>query len=310
MPRPSSNGAVPWPTEYAERYTAKGYWEGHAIGDRLHAVADATPDVVALVDGDRRLTYRQLAERADAVALRLAGLGLRPDDRLVVQLPNTAEFVILTYACLRLGVIPVMALPGHRRHEVGYLVEHSEAVAVAVPDHLKDHDHQAMAFDIAADSPTLRHVLVLGDKVGDDAVDVGELCAAPGRPVDRAAVDAYRPDSRSIAVFLLSGGTTGLPSSSPAPTTTTSTTPAAAPRSVNSAPTPSTSRPCPSATTSRSPARACSARCCTAAGWSSARPTRRRRSRSSSARASPPRRWSRPSPSAGWTTTGNTPAAT
>ncbi|MGW2516461.1 (2,3-dihydroxybenzoyl)adenylate synthase [Streptomyces sp. NPDC001617] len=208
MPRPSSEGAVPWPAEYARRYADRGYWEGRTIGDLLHA---ATSDAVALVDGERRLTYRQLAERADALALRLAALGLRPDDRIVVQLPNTAEFVILTYACLRLGVIPVMALPGHRRHEVGHLVEHSEAVAVAVPDLLKGHDHQAMAFEIAEQAPTLRHVLVLGDKVADEAVDLGELCASPSTPADRAAVDAYRPDSRSIAVFLLSGGTTGLP---------------------------------------------------------------------------------------------------
>jgi 2,3-dihydroxybenzoate-AMP ligase len=211
MPRPTSNGAVPWPAEYAERYTAKGYWEGDALGDRLLAVADANPEAVAVVDGTRRLTYRQLAERADAAALRLAALGLGPDDRLVVQLPNSVEFVILTYACLRLGVVPVMALPGHRSHEIGYLVEHSEAVAIAVPDFLKDHDHQAMAAEIAERSETLRHLLVLGDKIGDGAVDLRELCAAPGTPEDRAAVDAYRPDSRSIAVFLLSGGTTGLP---------------------------------------------------------------------------------------------------
>ncbi|MEU1179578.1 AMP-binding protein [Streptomyces sp. NPDC005820] len=211
MPRPSSDGAVPWPTEYAERYTAKGYWEGIALGDRLHASADATPDAIAVVDGDRRLTYRQLAERADAAALRLAALGLRPDDRIVVQLPNTVEFVILTYACLRLGVIPVMALPGHRRHEIGHLVEHGEAVGIAVPDVLKGHDHQSMAFEIADSSSTLAHVLVLGDKVGDSAVDLRELCAEPVAPGARDAVDAYRPDSRSIAVFLLSGGTTGLP---------------------------------------------------------------------------------------------------
>ncbi|MGW0838627.1 (2,3-dihydroxybenzoyl)adenylate synthase [Streptomyces sp. NPDC002787] len=215
MPRPSSDGAVPWPAEYAARYTAKGYWEGVALGDRLHTAADATPDALAVVDGARRLTYRQLAEHADATALRLAALGLRPDDRLVVQLPNTAEFVILTYACLRLGVIPVMALPGHRRHEIGHLVEQSEAVALAVPDFLKDHDHQAMAFEVAETSSTLRHVLVLGDKVGDGAVDLRELCAAPegedGGQGVREAVDAYRPDSRSVAVFLLSGGTTGLP---------------------------------------------------------------------------------------------------
>jgi 2,3-dihydroxybenzoate-AMP ligase len=203
---------VPWPADHVERYTARGYWEGHALGDRLHAAADAVPHTIAVVDGDRRLTYRQLAVRADAAALRLAALGLRPDDRLVVQLPNTVEFVVLTYACLRLGVIPVMALPGHRRHEVGHLVEHSEAVAVAVPDFLKDHDHQAMAFEIAEGCPTTQTILVLGDKVGDDAVDLRELCSAPETPdAARAAVDAYRPDSRSIAVFLLSGGTTGLP---------------------------------------------------------------------------------------------------
>lgn len=211
MPRPSSDGAVPWPADHAERYTAKGYWEGIALGDRLHAAADATPDAIAVVDGDRRVTYRELAERADAAASRLAALGLRPDDRIVVQLPNTVEFVILTYGCLRLGVIPVMALPGHRRHEIGHLVEHSEAVAIAVPDTLRDHDHQSMAFEIADSSSTLAHVLVLGDKVGDSAVDLRELCAEPAAPHARTAVDAYRPDSRSIAVFLLSGGTTGLP---------------------------------------------------------------------------------------------------
>ncbi|OAH13450.1 (2,3-dihydroxybenzoyl)adenylate synthase [Streptomyces jeddahensis] len=216
MPRPSSNGAVPWPDAYARLYTEKGYWTGEALGDALLAVADATPDAVALVDGDRALTHRQLAERADATALRLAELGLRPDDRLVVQLPNTLEFVVLTYACLRLGVIPVMALPGHRRHEISHLVGHSEAVGIAVPDVLKDFDHQGMGAAVADEYPAVRHLLVLGDKIGDGAVDLRELCAPPeGGPAEaeaaRAAVDAYRPDSRAIAVFLLSGGTTGLP---------------------------------------------------------------------------------------------------
>ncbi|MER5180549.1 AMP-binding protein [Streptomyces sp. NPDC002896] len=214
MPRPSSNGAVPWPDAYAKLYTEKGYWTGEALGDALLAVADAAPDAVALVDGDQTVTHRQLAERADATALRLAELGLRPDDRLVVQLPNTLEFVVLTYACLRLGVIPVMALPGHRRHEISHLVGHSEAVGIAVPDVLKDFDHQGMAAAVADEHPTVRHLLVLGDKIGEGAVDLRELCAPPAEgsaEAARAAVDAYRPDSRSIAVFLLSGGTTGLP---------------------------------------------------------------------------------------------------
>lgn len=211
MPTPSRDDIMPWPEDLAARYVARGYWQGQAIGDALLAVADAVPHSIALVDGERRLTYRELAERADAAALRLAGLGLRPDDRIVLQLPNTIEFAVLTLACLRLGVIPVMALPAHREHEVAYLAAHAEAVAIAVPDVLRGFDHQAMAAGIAADSPGLRHLLVLGDPVAPGARDLRALCAAPDAPAPRSAVDAFRPGSRSVALFLLSGGTTGLP---------------------------------------------------------------------------------------------------
>jgi salicylate---CoA ligase len=211
MPNPSWEATVPWPQEFADRYVAKGYWEGRPLGDRLADVADAMPGAVAMVDGERRLTYRELAERAAATAERLLRLGLRPDDRIVLQLPNVLEFVVLVYACLRVGVIPVMALPGHRKHEMAYLAEHSEAVAIAVPDVFKNFDHQAMAAEIAATSPSVRHVLVLGDAIGPGNVDLRSLCSAPERAVDSTAVDQWRPDSRSVAVFLLSGGTTGLP---------------------------------------------------------------------------------------------------
>ncbi|GAB2966903.1 hypothetical protein GCM10023080_031510 [Streptomyces pseudoechinosporeus] len=81
MPRQSSKGAVPWPGEYARRYADKGCWEGHAIGSGLHAVANAASDAVALVDGEHRLTYRQLAERAHSLVVARSGLrgrGPRP----------------------------------------------------------------------------------------------------------------------------------------------------------------------------------------------------------------------------------------
>lgn len=210
-PSRTSDHVVPWPEDAARRYTEKGYWRGRAIGDEVLAVADAHPDSLALVEDGRRLTYRELAERADAAALRLAGLGLRPDDRIIVQLPNTIEFAVLTLACLRLGVIPVMALPGHRRHEIAYLAEHAEAVAIAIPDKLRDFDHQAMAAAIRQDGPWLRHLLVLGRPTVPGAVDLHALCGPPDGPAPRATVDSYRPDSRSVALFLLSGGTTGMP---------------------------------------------------------------------------------------------------
>jgi 2,3-dihydroxybenzoate-AMP ligase len=198
-------GVVPWPEEFAQRYVAAGYWRGRALGELLREAAERTPDAVALVDGGLRLTHAELAERADAMAARLVGLGLAPGDRIVVQLPNSWEFVVLTLACLRAGIVPVMALPAHRRTELAHLAEHAEAAAIAVPDRLRDFDHQSLAARLVDEVPSLRHVLVAGDEVAADHHDLRAL-GAPG-----PAWSGPHPNSREVAVFLLSGGTTGLP---------------------------------------------------------------------------------------------------
>lgn len=209
---PLAEGVVPWPDELAQLYTERGWWRGRALGAEVLASADAQPDAVALVDGDVRLTYRSLAARADALAGRLVDeLGLRREDRLVVQLPNCWQFVVLTLACLRAGIVPVMALPAHRQHELGHLVERSEAAAIAVPETLRGFDHARMADGLRSESDTLEHVLVVGD-ARPGTVDLTALCAEPDEPAScRARWDAGQPSSRSVAVFLLSGGTTGLP---------------------------------------------------------------------------------------------------
>ena len=212
MPAPISAGTVPWPTEFADTYVAKGYWLSTSLGSLLYEVADQRPTDIALVDGPTRLSYHDLLARADATATQLAGLGLLSGDRIVVQLPNCVEFVLLTLACLRIGAVPVMALPAHRTHELAYLCDHAEAVALVVPDVLRDFDHQQMGHDLVSEVETLQHVLVAGDDIRDGSVDLRALCVLAGDPVaDRERWDNAAPDSRDVAVFLLSGGTTGLP---------------------------------------------------------------------------------------------------
>ena len=208
-PTPIAEGTVPWPDDVAREYAERGWWQGRSLGAELWDAADRRPDAVAVVDGDLRLTYRSLVGRADAAASRLADLGLVRGDRIVVQLPNCWQFVVLTLACLRAGVVPVMALPAHRRHELAYLAEHSEAAAIAVPGELRGFDHQAMARELALDLG-LRQVLVVADEVRPGSVDLTALCAEPDDDV-RPRWDGDQPGSREVAVFLLSGGTTGLP---------------------------------------------------------------------------------------------------
>ncbi len=208
MVTPISEGVVPWPDDVARAYVEAGYWLGRPLGALLREAADRNPDAVALVDGAVRLTHRELHERADAAAARLVDVGLVPGDRIVVQLPNVWEFVVLTLACLRAGVVPVMALPGHRRTELSYLAAHAEAAAIAVPDRLRDFDHQSLAAELVAEVEPLRHVLVAGDNVTPGHVDLRALCA-PGPAGE--SLPGPEPGAHNVAVFLLSGGTTGLP---------------------------------------------------------------------------------------------------
>jgi len=212
MVSPISEGVVPWPDDLAASYVEAGYWENRALGSHLWQQADLTPDEVALVDGDTRITYAELIDRADAAASRLVGLGLTTGDRVVVQLANGWEFVVLTLACLRAGIVPVMALPGHRRHELQYLAEHAEATAIVVPDRFRDFDHQTLATELCGTVASLRLVLVAGDEVAAGSVDLRGLLAPSDQPqADRRRWDADQPAPGDVAVFLLSGGTTGLP---------------------------------------------------------------------------------------------------
>jgi salicylate---CoA ligase len=219
MVTPIADGVVPWPPDTARAYAAAGWWRGQALGAEILAVADRRGAATALVDGEIRISYASLAARADALASRLTGeLGLAPGDRIVVQLPNCWPFVVLTLACLRAGVVPVMALPAHREHELGYLCEHSEARALAVPGVLRDFDHQEMAAALRAGSATVEHVLVAGDDPRPGHTGLDALCAEPAGGPGSAEAAAHRdrwdtspPGSREVALFLLSGGTTGLP---------------------------------------------------------------------------------------------------
>lgn len=205
------DGAVPWPPEYARKYREKGYWEDRALGAYVLEAADRFPGQTAVVDGDVRLSYKELADRADAAAERLLELGLGKDDRILVQLPNCWQFIVLTLACFRSGIVPVMTLPAHRKFELAYLAEHSEAKAIAVRDLIKDFDHQELANHLADITPSLTTVLVSGT-VGAGNVDLDALLAPGSDPIGaRIRLDAAAPAGDDAACFLLSGGTTGLP---------------------------------------------------------------------------------------------------
>ncbi|MGH3341672.1 MAG: (2,3-dihydroxybenzoyl)adenylate synthase [Carbonactinosporaceae bacterium] len=202
-------GFRPWPHELAERYRRAGYWRGDTLGGLLRTWADTHGERTALVCGSRRVSYRRLDEEADRLAAWLRGRGLRPGDHVVVQLPNTVEFLTLSFALFRLGALPVFALPAHRRHEIRYFCEFTAATAYVVPaDHPK-FDYLALADQVQLDVASVRQVIVAGEN------EVAVAGAPPEGPdengPDGAPESGGGPVAEDVAFFLLSGGTTGLP---------------------------------------------------------------------------------------------------
>ncbi|ONI87916.1 2,3-dihydroxybenzoate-AMP ligase [Actinosynnema sp. ALI-1.44] len=204
------DGTVPWPPQAVRRYVTEGYWRGRPLGDLMWDWADRSGDRVAVVDGDVRLTYRELAEHVDALAENLDGLGLRDGDNVLVQLPNCWEFVAFFLACQRIGVAPVLALLAHREHELDYLAELAEVTAIVMPDRRNDFDHQALAAKLGAKH--CAQVIVLGEDVHNGHTSLGSLIRRHGDAQERRiGMARYAPRSSDVALILLSGGTTGLP---------------------------------------------------------------------------------------------------
>ncbi|WUO17376.1 AMP-binding protein [Streptomyces sp. NBC_00289] len=199
------DGCVPWPAEFADRYRSRGYWAGIALGELPAMWARRFGDCIAVVAGDRRWSYAALEERINRMATGLQRLGIGPGDRVVLQLPNVAEFVEIFFALFKLRAIPVVVLPAYRRSEVTYVCQHTEAVAYIVPDRHAGFDFPTLASEVQSSVPSLKHVIVVGESKGRLSAD--EVRAEPGEAETRWQV----ADPGDVAVLHLSGGTTGTP---------------------------------------------------------------------------------------------------
>lgn len=191
-----------WPPELAARYRALGHWQGETFARMLLRLAAAHGPRIAVVDGDRRWSYDELARRARVAAAGFAALGLAPGDRVLVQLPNRAEFLSAVFGLFHAGLVPVYALPAHREGELTHLARKSGARAMVVADRHEGTDGLAVARAVVQAAPGLAHVFVVG-AAGDFLPFDDDTGAEMAAPVPR--------DPGSVAFMQISGGTTGLP---------------------------------------------------------------------------------------------------
>ena len=206
---PVVSDTVPWPAEWAQRYRERGYWTGQHLSSLLWDTAQRHGEHLALVAGDTRWCYRELAEQAERLARGFLADGLRAGERVVVQLPNCAEYLAVVFALWRIGAVPVFALPAHRFSEISAFCLQSDAAAYVSTDVQNGFDHRELARQLLLRCPALRQVYVAARAPGA-AQEFGDLATLGQGP---AAALALPPvgGAHELAFLQLSGGSTGTP---------------------------------------------------------------------------------------------------
>jgi 2,3-dihydroxybenzoate-AMP ligase len=197
------DGCTPYPDEFAARYVRDGIWRSETIAEAVVAANDLRPDAIAICASRRALTFAELVNEAARIAMLLEHHELRRGDRIVIQLPNSAEFASFFLACADVGVVPIMALPAFRRAELEYLVTFADARAIAIAPEDRGFNYAALARDLRRDCRSLD--FIFSSEATDHCIALNE-CHGDAAPLGTRSGDPF-----DVALLLLSGGTTGMP---------------------------------------------------------------------------------------------------
>ena len=173
------------------------------IADLFESVADAVPGRVAVVSGERRLTFAELDERATRMANALLGQGVRPGDHIGLYLYNGTEYLELMLAAFKIRAVPVNINYRYVEEELAFLLANANVVAVAYEAELAP---RVMA--VKDGIPTLRTCIAVGGRekpkaAGIFSYDAFLASASADRRFDkRSGGDIY---------IIYTGGTTGMP---------------------------------------------------------------------------------------------------
>ena len=200
------------PEEVIKHYFAQGLWRPITLSDHWERNSQRNPNGLAVADGQRALTWTEAKVWTDRLALALIRLGLKRDDVLAIQLPNSAELPLIRVACEKAGLL-ALPLPRTLRHvEMSYTLSFTEAAAVVVPWVYRDFDYFEMIRSLHKRLPDLRHILIAGDEVPAGAISLDEVVRRPWEDgIDPSALEDRRYQAAEVSLINSTTGSTGSP---------------------------------------------------------------------------------------------------
>ncbi|WP_179402489.1 AMP-binding protein [Burkholderia guangdongensis] len=172
---------------------------------RLHA------DRLALAGPEGHYTYAELDEATDRLGAALLALGMQPLDRAIFQCGNSNELLMTFFACLKAGIVPLCSLQSFRKLEIGYLGNLCGARLHVVQGDDAKFDDVAFAESMQDEVGSLEFILQARGERRGRAVLLADLIRDMPLDTAREHLAAVRHEPFQVAVFQLSGGSTGVP---------------------------------------------------------------------------------------------------
>ena len=197
--------------ERLRAYVAAGELPQQSLADALIGSFSKNAERTALLTCGRAVTYAELDDITNRAAYAFLQLGMRPLDRVLFQSANSLDVVFAFIGCLKAQLIPVCTLPAHREREISYLGAFTDAHLHIVQGDDPKFDLEAFALKMKAAIPTMDHIVSLRGNARYGISQFDALVASVDSSTAAAAIASIAHDPYQVAVFQLSGGSTGTP---------------------------------------------------------------------------------------------------
>lgn len=191
-----------WDEKRAQAARDGGWWPDETVGTIALREAAENPERVIVIDGDKRLTARELATQAQALAQVFAARGLKPGEVISIMLPNWIEATVIYLAATFAGLVVHLIVPNYRNAEVSFMLEDCKSRMIFIPEVFRKFDYVTMMREVNAELARPVDVVVLrGDARG--GLQFSDLLAEKAD----AALPVVDPDS--VKMVMYTSGTSG-----------------------------------------------------------------------------------------------------
>ncbi|MFD6195597.1 acyl-CoA synthetase [Mycobacteriaceae bacterium NPDC060252] len=178
------------------------------IADLTEHAIDTMPDRVAIISGDRKLTYAELEEQANRLGHFLQSQGVGPGDKVGLYCRNGIEIVVALVAIVKIRAISVNVNYRYVESELHYLFENSDMVAL-----VHERRYSDKVANVLPSTPNVKTAIVVedgSDGAGVDFRSYGGVAFADALTQGSPERD-FGERSPDDIFLIYTGGTTGFP---------------------------------------------------------------------------------------------------